>query len=250
MKKSILFKTIFLFLLGLMGIVSTLTMELPIDPKIKAELLKYFTPNELKLVAIVNPAILLFVAVLAGIFTYKKSGFKMPLIDRFFDLEDQVEKNWLKNTGFVLLLGFVCGLVLGSLSKLPFIPEQFKELETNFQPNLLVRFLYGGITEEIMMRFGFMSLVVWLSQLITKQTNAITYWIGILISSLLFAAGHLPVLFQAVPNPEVSMIVYVILGNAIGGIVFGWVYWKKGLEYAFLAHIFAHVGMLVFATIQ
>jgi membrane protease YdiL (CAAX protease family) len=30
--------------------------------------------------------------------------------------------------------------------------------------------------------------------------------------------------------------------NAIGGIVFGWLYWRRSLEAAMVAHASAHVG--------
>jgi membrane protease YdiL (CAAX protease family) len=46
------------------------------------------------------------------------------------------------------------------------------------------------------------------------------------------------------------MIAYVIIGNSVGGLVFGWLYWKKGLESAFIAHIFAHVAMVIIEKIS
>ncbi|MDB4228189.1 CPBP family glutamic-type intramembrane protease [Flavobacteriaceae bacterium] len=36
-----------------------------------------------------------------------------------------------------------------------------------------------------------------------------------------------------------------MLGNSVGGIIFGWIYWKKGLESAMIAHIFAHILMIL-----
>jgi membrane protease YdiL (CAAX protease family) len=40
------------------------------------------------------------------------------------------------------------------------------------------------------------------------------------------------------------LISYIILGNSLGGLIFGWLYWKKGLEAAFIAHIMSHVVMV------
>ena len=41
------------------------------------------------------------------------------------------------------------------------------------------------------------------------------------------------------------LLLYLLLGNAAGGLIFGWLYWQKGLESAMLAHIFAHVVMVL-----
>jgi membrane protease YdiL (CAAX protease family) len=30
-----------------------------------------------------------------------------------------------------------------------------------------------------------------------------------------------------------------------GGLIFGWLYWKKGLESAFIAHVFIHVVLVI-----
>lgn len=70
-------------------------------------------------------------------------------------------------------------------------------------------------------------------------------WIGIVLAALLFAVGHFPVVFSSVKNPTISLLTYVLTGNTIGGVFFGWLYWKKGLEAAFIGHIFAHVAMLM-----
>jgi membrane protease YdiL (CAAX protease family) len=94
------------------------------------------------------------------------------------------------------------------------------------------------------MRFGLMTLIVWIASKLFRSTKPIVYWAGIIISSLLFALGHFPVAYQAVDNPSTGLLTYILLGNTIGGIIFGWLYWKKGLESAFLAHIFAHIIMI------
>jgi membrane protease YdiL (CAAX protease family) len=79
--------------------------------------------------------------------------------------------------------------------------------------------------------------------------NAKIYWGGILLAALLFAFGHFPVVFQAVGSPSALLLSYIVLGNSIGGIIFGWLYWKKGLESAFIAHIFTHVTMVSLSAI-
>ena len=75
--------------------------------------------------------------------------------------------------------------------------------------------------------------------------NPAVFWIGIVFSAVLFAVGHFPVVYQAVGTPSPGLLTYILIGNSIGGIIFGRLYWKKGLESAVIAHIFAHVVMVL-----
>jgi phosphoglycerol transferase MdoB-like AlkP superfamily enzyme len=150
----------------------------------------------------------------------------------------------------IVLFGMAGGIIAGIFILMvgaayePLLPDEFLKLGENIQTSLAVRFLYGGITEEILMRFGLMTFIVWLLSKIFKALNAKTYWGSILLAALLFALGHFPVVFQAVGSPSALLLSYIVLGNSIGGIIFGWLYWKRGLESAFIAHIFAHVIMV------
>ena len=90
-----------------------------------------------------------------------------------------------------------------------------------------------------------MTLIVWIFSKFLNNTKPIVYWIGIMIAAIIFAIGHFPVAYQAVGNPSAGLLAYILIGNSIGGVIFGWLYWKKGLESAFVAHIFAHVIMLL-----
>lgn len=146
-----------------------------------------------------------------------------------------------------LLTGIVLGL-LGLIGRV-LVPSEFEQLGETLQLTLAARFLYGGITEEILMRFGLMTLLVWIAAKIYKGTKPSLYWIGIILASLIFALGHFPMVFQVIGKPSPILLCYVLIGNSIGGLVFGWLYWKKGLESAFLAHIFAHVGMVILEKI-
>ena len=54
-------------------------------------------------------------------------------------------------------------------------------------------------------------------------------------SALLFGAGHLPTTATLMPLTPL-VITRALLLNGLGGIVFGWLYWKRGLLAAMLAH--------------
>lgn len=112
--------------------------------------------------------------------------------------------------------------------------------------------VYGGIIEEILLRLCVMTLIVWLMRKVIgvfgmQQTLPVwVYWWAIALSALLFAAGHLPVTFTMlcpVDGDCTPLIVRALLLNGIGGIGFGYLYWRHGLTTAMLAHMVTHVVM-------
>ena len=119
---------------------------------------------------------------------------------------------------------------------------------------LLVGILYGGVFEEILLRLFFMSLLIWVFLKVFKRTienlSSKVYWIAIFISSAFFAAGHLPATEMFFGELTTILIVRSFLLNGIGGLFFGYLYWKKGLEYAILSHVFCHFSsQLIFIPI-
>jgi hypothetical protein len=249
MKKERLFTGIILFLLGMIGVFSLLSMEVTLPEEVEKIVADQFTTRQLKWLSLINPAVLLIITTVVGTLLHERVNLDVPLI------KGALRKEKRENIRRIVLFGIAGGIIAGIFILIvgaayePLLPDEFLELGENIHTSLAVRFLYGGITEEIMMRFGLMTLFVWLLSKIFKSMNAKIYWAGILLAALLFAVGHFPVVFQAVGTPSALLLSYIILGNSIGGIIFGWLYWKRGLESAFIAHIFTHVTMVTLSAI-
>jgi membrane protease YdiL (CAAX protease family) len=243
MKREKLFLGLIIFGLGLIGVLSMLTMEVSLQPEAE-EVLKNLTPIQKKLLILGNPTIMLMISVIIGTVLFKKVNLKAPIIERIVGFEHRV--NYSSMLKFGILGGIISGILLSLVGLLfnPILPDEFLELGDSLKPTLAARLLYGGLTEEILMRFGLMTLIVWIASKLFRGTKPIVYWAGIIIASLLFALGHFPIAFQAVDNPSTGLLTYILIGNTIGGLIFGWLYWRKGLESAFLAHIFAHIIMI------
>ena len=244
MNKERLITGIVLFILGMFGVFSLLSMEVSLPAEAEKIIADQFTTQQLKWLSLINPTILLIITVVVGTLLHEKVNLDVPLIKGL--IRNEKNRNIRKIIIFGLAGGIIAGISLvlvGEVYEL-FLPKEFSKLGENIQTSLAVRFLYGGITEEIMMRFGLMTFIVWLLSSLFKSLNVKMYWAGILVASLLFAIGHFPVVFQALVSPSALLLSYVVLGNSIGGIIFGWLYWKRGLESAFIAHIIAHVVMV------
>ena len=151
-----------------------------------------------------------------------------------------------------ILIGLVVAFVITGADRFIFaeyLPSQVTQYI--FSPiYLMVGILYGGIVEELMLRLLVMSLLVllfWKLFARSKDRNAIPAWIyisAIIIASMLFAAGHLPITAQTLGLSAPILIRCFVL-NGIGGIGFGWLYWKKGLAYSMYSHAATHVFMQV-----
>ena len=234
-----------LFIIGLLGILTMLTITIPLDSFPK-EVLEKISPQTLKFIVLINPTILLLIAIVIGTILYDKVGLTVPTISSVLRIEDAKIK-FIDQIKFGILLGLVTGIlttVIGLIFKNS-IPQEFIEIGNKIKVTTIARFAYGGLTEELLMRFGFMTLVVWIIFKVNKKLNNSTYWTGIILASILFAMGHFPVVFSTVKHPTIELLAYVLIGNSIAGLFFGWLYWKKGLEAAFIGHIFAHVAMII-----
>lgn len=235
-----------LYLLGLIGVLSMLTVTIPMDSFPK-EVLDRISPDTLKYLLLINPAVLLLLSVLGGTLLYDKMGFSVPLLTGILD------SNWSKvDAGSRIKSGILFGILTGFLTSgtgllfQSYIPKEFTEISERIELTAFARLAYGGITEELMIRYGFMTFIVWLVSKIFGKLNNQTYIIGIAVSTILFAIGHFPVVFSAVPDPSFILFLYVFIGNSIAGVFFGWLYWKKGLEAAIVGHMFTHIVMMAF----
>src|SRR5690606_24699722 len=87
-------------------------------------------------------------------------------------------------------------IVLFSRMFMPHLPSEFMANAENFSPPLYTRVLYGGITEELLVRWGLMSFFVWgfsrLGRHAERSVKPMYYALGIVLSALFFGAGHLP----------------------------------------------------------
>jgi membrane protease YdiL (CAAX protease family) len=93
-----------------------------------------------------------------------------------------------------------------------------------------------------------MSFFVWLGRFISRTVDgkptAGVFWIANILAAVLFGLGHLPALTTLVPITPLVIAREVVL-NGLLGIVFGWLYWKRGLEAAMISHFSADIVLHV-----
>lgn len=110
--------------------------------------------------------------------------------------------------------------------------------------------LYGGVAEEVQCRLALVSVLVWvLAVRSRRQARPWMYVTAIVVAALLFGAGHLPGAFAA-GMPHTPMVIgRILLLNGLVGVVFGVLFWRKGLEHAIVAHFSADLVLHVAAPL-
>jgi len=113
--------------------------------------------------------------------------------------------------------------------------------------NGLLASFYGGIAEELQLRLFLMTLMVWVFAAFgRRRPGAMAFWIAIVVAALLFGAGHLPAAVKLWGLSDI-VVVRTIALNALAGLAFGWLYWRRGIEMAMLGHFSADIVLHVLA---
>lgn len=229
----------FVVRLALLGLIGTLSLLLaPLERLVPVDA----NPLAFRLMAMIQPAILGLGALFLGAWAAPKVGLDAPVVRAWADrrpiwpeLKEQIPA--------AVVIGLLAGLVLLAFASAVSRAELTEPLKAIELP-LATKLLYGGIVEELLLRWGVMSLLVWIAWRLSGRREPVPpfcYWAGATVAAVLFAVGHLPVLFLLVPDPPSWLLALVLAANAVPGLMFGWLYWRRGLEAAMLAHALAHL---------
>ena len=187
----------------------------------------------LMLITIVQTGVLTFLLSLAGLSMLKHTPFTFKSKSGF---------------GLSVVLGALVGLILAGSDAVLFsryLPTLTETEPTFSLMGLLMGVFYGGVVEEVMMRLFLMTLIVFLTVKITKKKEfpSFFYWGVIFIVSILFGIGHLPANFMLFGELSPLIVGRALLLNGIGGLVFGYLYWKHGFIAAVVSHMSTHIFM-------
>jgi membrane protease YdiL (CAAX protease family) len=201
---------------------------------------------------IIQNAIIFAIIIFIGLKLAKKVGFGLPILESLF--EGRKIKNDLKSILEVSIgLGFLVGILivgmdyLFSLLGATINVAQASSINPPAWQGFLASF-YGGINEEIMLRLFLMTLIVRILYKIKQSKDGnptkISIWLAIFLAAIIFGAAHLPAL-MSITTLTPLLITRTIILNAVGGVIFGWLYWKKGLESAMISHFSADIVLHV-----
>ncbi|HSB27865.1 MAG TPA: CPBP family intramembrane glutamic endopeptidase [Pyrinomonadaceae bacterium] len=242
---------VILWIAGMTGILSFLLVDLSAllaNLPATAGKAMPFSPLGIKLLGVIQPTVLMSIAVLVGTTLARKVGLSAPAAEAV--AQGQSLTSALKPQIVPAVIGgFAGGAAIVSIWLIwkrflpPVFVSQAEKLSTVLP--LPTRLLYGGITEELLLRWGVMTFLVWLAWRLFQRGRGrprpINFVIAIVISSVVFGMGHLPVASALGAGLTMTIVAYVVIANSIFGLVAGYLYWQRGLEAAIMAHMSAHV---------
>jgi membrane protease YdiL (CAAX protease family) len=202
------------------------------------------------LIGALQNILLLALIILAGLWLARKIGLGATLIEAWV----KGEKVWPRLRATLLpsiIVGVGVGIILGSAlfflqARIPNLPFTLAARVAIWK-RILVCF-YGGIYEELLTRLFLLSLFAWLFSRFTRSQDgrpgAGVIWAANIVSAILFGLGHLPSASFFIPITPLVVVAAIAL-NGIAGISFGYLYWKRGLEAAMIAHFTADFTIYV-----
>ena len=191
---------------------------------------------------VVQLLIVAAVAVAIGLWLGPKIGLGAPLIRDWLAGDTEAPARYRATVVPSIVAGVLASVAIVVLDGLVFSRllaasvSQANATRTAPWQGFLASF-YGGIDEELLLRFGLMTLLVFIGARLAGQgrpTSAIV-WTGNLLAAILFGLGHLPATAAILPLTPIVVVRAIVL-NGLAGVVFGWIFWRRGILSAMTAH--------------
>jgi len=238
---------------GVASAVAVLPYALTLLPTMARKPLPFSLPV-LVLLSVAQSSVVLALAVGLGLLAARAVGLGAPLVEAWLGGE-RVDERLRAILAPSVLVGVGVGAVILALEfgvfgpRLPAVAHLAKAQNPPAWMGFLASF-HGGIGEELLMRLGLFSGLVWVFLRLGRSPSppgAALLWAANVISALLFGLGHLPATAQLAPLTPLIMARALVL-NGVAGIAFGWLYYRRGLESAMLAHFSADILLHVLAV--
>lgn len=242
-----------LWVLGLIGAFLVLPYVAALAPKALAAAAArtHIAMWEVVALSVAQSAVLLAVAVFAGLWAAQKLGLGAPLIRAYFSRKPPPEQT-RSTLLLAVAIGVATGFALIALDRRVFTsfpsvaafiasaqsagghPKTWQALLASF---------YGAFDEEILMRLGLLSLLALAFRRLTRSRRTDpgvalptdVFWAANIVTALLFGLGHLPATAAIAPLTT-ALVIRAIALNGIAGLVFGVLYKRYGLEWAMASH--------------
>jgi membrane protease YdiL (CAAX protease family) len=175
-------------------------------------------------------------AAFAGVWASPKVGVDAPLIRARLGGQ-RVGMRLLGLVPDAVLAGTVCAaaVLLLSLAMKARLPSGVGAFPPMSPWRTASAAFYGGLVEEILFRWGFLTLLAYLFGRLGLGRGA-AFVAANVAAAAAFAASHLPAALALGMQLTPVVVSYLLVANGAVALVFGWLFRRHGLESAMLAH--------------
>lgn len=235
-------------LLGLVGVAGLLLQPLPPDLAQRVPAMAGAPPAVGRALLVLNPALLVLALAVVGALTAHRVGLRSLAAGTADTAGRAAWRAWARTLARCSVAGLALGAGLAAADAWlrPHLGPAWQQLAAGGGPGGAARLgamLYGGLAEEVMLRWGVMSLVAW--ALVAWSGRRGRRWpmaVAIVVAAALFAAGHLPALAAQVELTPL-LVARTLWLNGVAGLLCGWLFWRHHLEAAMAAHAAMHLGL-------
>lgn len=200
------------------------------------------------LASVVQTLVLTAIAAGVGLWLGDRVGLGAPLLRDWLSGDPSAPRRFVATLPLAITLGVLAAVVIIVLDLLVYAPRiavVAAAAQSTASPSPwvgLLSALYGAIDEEILLRLGLMTVLVWLITRVTRASSprALEVWAANLLCAVFFGLGHLPATAAILPLTPLVISRAIVL-NGLAGIAFGWLYWRRGLLAAMAAHFASDV---------
>lgn len=201
----------------------------------------------LAMASVIQTGVLAFGLSWVGTVTGRKLGIGSPIIENLL-AKKNIEVP--RSMALAILFGAASGIlvIVADAFFAPYMPAPLGQAPPQPTPlQGLLASVYGGISEEVLMRLGVTTLFAWLVAYLfgfQGKGRIISISLGILFGAFVFGAGHLPLAFSIWPSTGI-VVARILVLNAIVGLLAGYMYVRRGLEHAVVLHFTADIVLYV-----
>lgn len=205
------------------------------------------TAHQFVLTSLIQPLLLGIIAIYFGHRYAEKVNLRSLLMEKI-ESRPPANKYTLKNS----IPFIVSAAIIVALFELSFDFIFQNWLPEIFQPQFTIpsiaqamsSLFYSGVAQEILLRWGVMTAIIYVLSTQGKRITEMHYYIGIVFTAVLYAFSQYNGIFEFVDISFV-LILRILLLSGLAGILFGWLYRNFHFEAAVLSHVLANTIIIL-----
>lgn len=242
-----------LYIIGLVMYYPVLKSQAEVFIGIVGETAAY-TPTQFAGLALIQPILLGVIAIYGGHRYVHKVNLRSLINEKVEDRDpSRIEREvYSLKDSLPFIVVFALGLAVLNLG-FDFVFQNW--LPEMYQPNFVVpnisqalsNIFYSGLGQEILLRWGIMTTIVYVFGSRGQAVSQWSYLVGFIFTAILYGFAQFSSVIGTIDMTPM-IIIRLLLLNVLDGLAYGWLYYKFHFEASVLTHMLTNV-LVILGTI-